>query len=74
MINPREFLNTTAELHALVHGFADTLCPWPPRHPYATTTRESEIQSDYHYYQLGRLLTWPAWFAIAYGIKQLITR
>jgi len=63
------FLDTTAELHALTHGFCEVLCPWPPRHSINST---NSINSEYHYYMLGRALGILAWLAICCLIKEVL--
>jgi len=58
------FLDTTAEVHALVQGFSEVLCPWPPKHRLTTGKLWYEIQGEHHYYMTGRALGILAWLGI----------
>ncbi|MFO7772645.1 MAG: hypothetical protein R6V59_01660 [Dehalococcoidia bacterium] len=58
------FLDSIAEWHALVQGFAEVLCPWPPRHKEMRVKLQDEIQAEHHYYMAGRALGVLAWLAI----------
>jgi len=55
------FLDTYAEWHALVQGFCEVLCPWPPRHKKMYWELHREIVSEHHYYMSGRALAVVAW-------------
>jgi len=66
------FLDTTAELHALVQGLCEVLCPWPPRHKLPAGKLLREIHDEHHYYMAGRVLGVPAWFAIAIIVAIII--
>lgn len=70
-INPREFLNTPEELHALVHGWAEIICPFPPMRKAMSEKRSQELESEYHYYLLGRVLGILTWIPICCVIKRL---
>ena len=50
------FLDTVAEWHALVQGFCEVLCPWPPRHKHMKENLAREIRTQHHYYMAGRVL------------------
>ena len=50
------FLDTIAEWHALVQGFCEVLCPWPPRHKLMDEELADEIRTEHHYYVGGRVL------------------
>ena len=52
-INPKAFLDTFQEWHALVIGFFEVLCPWKPQCP-CHCERSEAISSEYHYYLTGR--------------------
>ena len=70
-VNPSSFLSTREEWHALVIGFYEVLCPWPPRHRYVHAglwvpeELEEQIVSEYHYYMFGRAIGVIAWLIIA---------
>ena len=49
----RQFLNTSDEWHSLWVGCFEVLCPWRPRIPVCTA-QLGYIQTEYHYYLLGR--------------------
>ena len=52
-INPKAFLDTFQEWHALAIGFFEVLCPWPPR--YRLTGKPlAELRKEHHYYVTGR--------------------
>lgn len=68
-IDPREFLNTAKELHALVIGWAEIVCPWPPLHRKIGRRNAEDLSREYHYYQLGRALGIFTWLGIAAVIK-----
>ena len=59
------FLSTHQEWHALVIGFSEVLCPWPPRHKFMHSELKRQISSEYHYYMFGRAMGVIAWFIIA---------
>lgn len=67
-----DFLNTADEVHALVIGWCEALCPWPPAVKAMTRKRAREISKEYHYYVLGRGLGIFTWLIIAVLIKKLI--
>ena len=71
-IRPGHFLDTVAEWHALVEGFSEVLCPWPPRHKAIDPELLSEIASEYHYYMWGRALGILAWATICCVITSAI--
>jgi hypothetical protein len=52
-IDPRTFLSTPEEWHALVIGFFEVLCPWKPRIESLTPANDY-LQGEYHYYLTGR--------------------
>lgn len=66
-----EFLNTAEELHALVIGWAEIVCPWPPLHKKASTAQTGILSQELHYYQLGRVLGIPTWVGILAAIKAI---
>lgn len=66
-----EFLNTADEVHALVIGWCEALCPWPPALKAMTRKRAREISKEYHYYMLGRGLGILSWLGIAVAIKEI---
>jgi hypothetical protein len=84
-VRPSTFLSTPEELHALVIGLCEVLCPWPPgiRLPSGSRTRTTDtahgeddnlnriIHSEYHYYLLGRALGVIAWLIIATILKEV---
>ena len=69
--NPRNFLDTYQEWHALVEGFCEVMCPWPARHPL-TGQLLDDLQADHHYYMFGRALGILAWLTIGCVIKVLL--
>ena len=64
------FLDTHQEWHALVNGFCEVLCPWPPRHRPSPENKK-DIEDEYHYYMWGRTLGILGWLAI-FGIIKLM--
>jgi len=75
-IRPSTFLSTPEEWHALVEGFCEVLCPWPPRvripSPWTGEGKgEGDIAREYHYYMSGRALGIPAWLTIGCIIKEV---
>jgi len=44
-----------AEWHSIVQGFAEVLCPWPPRHKEMHNDLLNEIKDEHHYYVAGRV-------------------
>ena len=69
--NPRGFIDTHQEWHALVNGFSEVLCHWPPRHK-PSPENEKDIADEYHYYMWGRALGILAWITIACVIKEVL--
>ena len=63
------FLSTHQEWHALVIGFSEVLCPWPPRHKSMHSKLKRQISSEYHYYVFGRAVAILAWLFICFVIK-----
>jgi len=51
----REFLNTPEEWHALWVGCFEVMCPWRPRIAVCTA-QLGYIQTEYHYYLMGRVI------------------
>lgn len=68
-IDPKQFLSEPEEIHALVIGLCEILCPWPATWLTPSTDRLNELLSEYHYYALGRGLGILAWLGIAAAIK-----
>lgn len=60
-----------AEWHALVQGFCEVMCPWPPRHKDMTDDLKGEITNEHHYYMSGRALGIPAWIGIAALVRHI---
>jgi hypothetical protein len=52
----KTFLNTWDEWHALVIGFFEVLCPWPPRWGAMSEELGKALQTEHHYYRTGRAL------------------
>ncbi len=71
-LRPSHFLDTVAEWHALVQGFCEVLCPWPPRHRDMADHLREEIRTEHHYYMLGRALGVLAWPAMAIIIREVL--
>jgi len=69
-IKPSAFLDTHQEWHALVNGFCEVLCPWPPRHKSMHRKLQKQIASEYHYYMFGRAMGVIAWLIIAKIIQE----
>ncbi|MFU8796500.1 MAG: hypothetical protein ACNA7X_04320 [Dehalococcoidia bacterium] len=67
------FLDTVAEWHALVQGFSEVMCPWPPRHRLPAGKLLREINEEYHYYVAGRVLGILAWFSIGGTIYGMLS-
>jgi len=72
-INVREFLNTADELHALVIGLAEIFPFWPPRHKYHEHEDCVNLNAEYHYYSLGRILGVLCWLVLAKLLEILFT-
>ena len=70
-IRPRNFLDCYQEWHALVEGFCEVLCPWPPRHPL-TGQLLADLQADHHYYMSGRALGILAWLTTCCVMKSIL--
>lgn len=74
-INLKTFLSTPKEWHALVIGFFEVLCPWPPS-LLAMTSRYEAISGEEHYYMTGRGIGFTALlftlFGIAYLVKEVL--
>jgi hypothetical protein len=64
------FLDCYQEWHALVEGFCEVLCPWPPRTQPTQETQQT-LNSEYHYYVFGRALGVIAWLIIAKIIQEV---
>jgi hypothetical protein len=69
--NPENFMDTYQEWHALVVGFCEVLCPWPPRHK-PSPENEKDIADEYPYYMWGRSLGIAAWLTIGCVIKVVL--
>lgn len=70
-IKPSAFLDCYQEWHALVEGFCEVLCPWPPRYSMNPSNPTNPINSDHHYYVFGRALGVIAWLIIAIIVKEV---
>jgi len=69
-LNPKEFLNTYQEFHALVLGLCAVLCPFPSKYK-PSDDLVKQIQDEFHYYQTGRAIGIILWIVIA-GIIKLV--
>jgi hypothetical protein len=67
-IHPSAFLDCYQEWHALVEGFCEVVCPWPPRW-LISEENAKDIAAEYHYYMFGRALGLLAWLTICCVIK-----
>jgi hypothetical protein len=72
-ISFKTFIDTADEWHALVFGFCEVLCPWPPRHPTIDKDLAMVTWTEHHYYLFGRALGVLAWLGIAAAIKALFS-
>jgi len=70
-INLKTLLSTPAEWHALVIGFFEVLCPWPPR-TWLSGEALDQLLKEYHYYMTGRGLGFVALVLILLGMAKLI--
>ena len=70
-IDPRQFLDTAEELHALGVGLCEILCPVPPYFKAMSEARTRELSNEWHYYALGRGLGIFAWLGIAALVKEI---
>jgi len=68
------FLDTTAEWHALIQGWCEVLCPWRPRHKEMTEKLLLEIHKEHHYYMAGRVLGVGSWLGIVLCLINNFTR
>jgi hypothetical protein len=66
------FLDNIAEWHALVQGFSEVMCPWPPRHRDMKPQLMKEIKSEHHYYMFGRALGIPGWLGVFCAVAHII--
>jgi hypothetical protein len=69
-INISAFLSCYQEWHALVEGFCEVLCPWPPKHEPSEELL-TDLKGDHHYYMFGRALGVIAWLGIAKLIQEV---
>jgi len=69
-LNIHAFLDCHQEWHALVEGFCEVICPWPPIHKPAQKLAQ-DIVNEYHYYMFGRALGICGWFTICCVIKEV---
>ena len=65
-----EFLNSFEEWHSLVFGVCAVLCPFTSRYKPSTALAK-QIEDEYHYYQVGRVLGILLWIVIAWVIKEI---
>jgi len=72
-INVREFLDTAEELHALVIGIAEIFPFWPPRRWYHEHNDCVNLNAEYHYYMLGRIIGLVCWLGAAGAVKALLS-
>jgi hypothetical protein len=68
----RELLNCYREWHALVIGFCEVLCPWPPHFKLASQDLTNQVADEYHYYLFGRAFGVITWLAIAILLGRII--
>ena len=54
------FLDTTAEWHALIHGWCSVLWPFPPKFQ-PSKELQKELVDEYHYYRFGQVLGLYTW-------------
>jgi len=71
-VNPSAFLDVYTEWHALVEGFCEVMCPWPPPHPLQGELLD-DLKGEHHYYMFGRALAVLVWIAICCGIAATFT-
>ena len=71
-INPREFLNTAEELHALVIGLCEVVCPWKPRQEFLAPENVKDLTTEPYYYHLGRALGVFVWLGIIALLKEIV--
>ena len=65
LLDIKEFLNCYAEWHALVQGFCEVICPWPPLHRTMSAERTRELDEENHYYKAGRFFGVVGWIGLA---------
>jgi len=70
-IKPKTFLSTPEEWHALVIGFFEVLCPWPPE-LLRKLNNSSPIKGEEHYYLAGRGLGFPTLLLVLIAFAKLI--
>jgi hypothetical protein len=70
-INCKTLLDTPEEWHALVIGFCEALCPWPPR-IWLSGPLLDKLLGEYHYYMAGRGVGFVALLLILAGIAKFI--
>jgi hypothetical protein len=67
----KAFLDCYREWHALIIGFFEVLCPWPPRFKLVSQDLTNQVADEYHYYLWGRAVGVLSWLAIATIIKEV---
>lgn len=69
-INFKELLSEYQEVHALVIGFCEGICPWWTRHKISDDLKK-QVESEFHYYVSGRIVGIIALIGIARMIKEI---
>lgn len=72
-LNPKTLLNDYHEWHALVIGFCEVVCPWPPQHQLMSQEDTKTVADEYHYYVFGRALGVLALVGLAELVKLIVT-
>jgi len=70
--DPREFLNSHREWHAMVEGFCDGFCPWRILYEPGEECLK-DIRNEHHYYNSGRAIGFAFLIAYITGMVRLWT-
>ena len=70
-LNPKEFLNTHQEWHALIEGFCDGFFPLGIKYKPSKALQE-DIESEHHYYNPARIAGIVSFVLFVVGIYKLV--
>lgn len=66
-INFKQFLSEYQEVHALVIGFCEGVCPWWTKHKISDALKK-QVEDEFHYYVVGRVI---GVIGVVWGIKEI---
>lgn len=67
------FCDTHQEWHALVNGWCEIICPWPPFRKVMSKALAEELANEYHYYNFGRVLGLVSLIGIILGVIKVVS-